>query len=137
MSLRLLAGALLLLAVASWKAPATSGAQTSTNPPAAPKWEYKVLKLDSIQCSNESVFNKAGQEGWDLVNYSSMAVSFPKDAQGSLLIRPAATGPGAANNPPTADSFSGTMSIRMPQVRVDACLAVFKRQLRASAGQPQ
>ncbi len=136
MSLRLFAGALLLLAVASWKAPATSG-QNSTNPLAGPKWEYKVLKLDSAQCSNESAFNKAGQEGWDLVNYSSVAVSFPNNAEGSLLIRPAATGPGAANNPPTADSFSGSMSIRMPQVRVDACQAVFKRQLRASAGQTQ
>jgi hypothetical protein len=137
MSLRFIAAALLLLAFAAWKSPGTYGGQNSANPPAAQKWEYKVLKLDSIQCSNESAFNKAGQDGWELVNYSAIAVSFPQDAKGALLIRPSATGPGAANNPPTADSFSGTITIRMSQAHVDACQAVFKRLARPSQAQPQ
>lgn len=127
MTSRLFAGLLVLLAVAAWKTPVISGSQNPTTVPAGSRWEYRIIRLDSAQCSNESALNKAGREGWELVSYSPIALSFPQNAQGSLLIRPDATGPGKANNPPTADSFSGTINMKLATAHADACQAVFKR----------
>jgi|SRR5947209_121619 len=136
MSFRVFAAVLLLLGLRGLKSPATSG-QNPPNASTGPKWEYRIIRLDAPQCSNESALNRAGQEGWELVSYNTTAISFPQDAQGSLLLKPAATGPGAQNNPPTADSFTGTMNVKMSPARAEACQAVFKRQVRPSASQAQ
>jgi len=61
-----------------------------------------------------------------------------QDAEGTLLIRPAATGPGKLNNPQTADSFQGTMSLKMETLKMGRvprpeCQALFKRQAKAKA----
>lgn len=141
MSLRLLGAALMLVALAFWKAPAISGSQEQKVASPGPRWEYKVIRLDSTRCSNEggetTLFNEAGRDGWELVNYVVTAISLPHDTEGSLLIRPAATGPGKQNNPQTADSFAGTMSLKMGQARADSCQAVFKRMWHPAPGQPQ
>jgi len=93
-----------------------SAAQPSEKPPARPKWEYKALRLESSQCVNENqiatALNTAGQDGWELVGYERLA-GFPNEANGTLLIRPAATGQGRDHSPQTADSFQGTMTMKM------------------------
>ena len=72
----------------------------SQNPQLLPKWEYKVSRFDSGLCSSEGELavnlNVLGQDGWELVSYERFPVPFPRDAEGTLLIKPAATGPGAA-----------------------------------------
>jgi hypothetical protein len=129
MRLRWFAAAVLLLGLAAWTMTAPGPAifgQNISYP--GPRWEYRTIRLEGAQCSSDGGLNKAGQEGWELVSFSPVSVSFdPPDAQGSLLIRPAATGVGAQNNPQTADSFTGTIAIRMSQAHADVCQAVFKR----------
>jgi len=129
MRLRWFAAAGLLIGLAAWMMPATARAFFGQNVSyQGPRWEYRTMRLEGPQCSSDGGLNRAGQEGWELVSFSPVSVVFaPPDAQGSLLIKPAATGVGAQNNPPTADSFSGTMTIRMPQAHAESCLAVFKR----------
>jgi len=127
MRLRWFAAAVLLLGLAVWimPAPAILGQNVSYQ---GPRWEYRMIRLKGAECSNDGSLNKAGQEGWELVSFSPVSVSFvPPDAKGELLIKPAATGVGAQNNPPTADSFTGTMTIRMSPAQADVCQAVFKR----------
>jgi hypothetical protein len=106
-----------------------------------PKWEYKALKLDATQCSVEGLvahsLNDAGDEGWELVSYERLANLFPKDAEGTLLIRPAATGTGLEHTPQTADSFKGTMTMRMAAMQPGACRFLFKRPAPASRGAQQ
>jgi hypothetical protein len=75
----------------------------------------------------------SGQQGWELVNYERLSLSFPRDAEGTLLIKPAATGPGKLNNPQTVDSFQGTMTMKMAQGQPPECRLLFKRQLHATA----
>jgi len=129
MRLRWFAAAGLVLGLAAWMMPATARAFFGQNVSyQGPRWEYRMMRLEGAQCSIDGGLNKAGQEGWELVSFSPVSVSFaPPEAQGSLLIRPAATGVGAQNNPQTADSFTGTMTLRISEAHADACQAVFKR----------
>lgn len=99
-----------------------------------PKWEYKVSRFDSGLCSSEAELatslNVLGQDGWELVSYERFLAPFPRDAEGTLLIKPAATGPGAQTQPQTADSFTGKITMRMAQTSADGCRFLFKRQAR-------
>jgi hypothetical protein len=138
MPLRMLSCALLLLVVAAFKLPATPQSGADQEEPATePRWEYKVVRFDQYQCSNERMMadalNKIGQKGWELMSYERLAPSFPRDADGTLLIRPAATGPGKLNNPQTVDSFQGTMTLRMTQSPQSECRMLFKRISKAPA----
>jgi hypothetical protein len=138
MSLRLLAGSLLLgsFALIRGLVPFQSSPATE-KPTLAPKWEYKALKLDANQCSAEgwvgNSLNAAGEEGWELVSYERLSNLFPKDAEGTLLIRPAASGPGREHSPQTADSFQGTMTMKMAAMQPGACRFLFKRLAPAIA----
>jgi hypothetical protein len=137
MSLRMLGSALLLVALAAFKFPAASPAgQAGENPTTGSKWEYKILRMDANHCYiDEEVarsLNIVGQDGWDLVNYERLELSFPRDAQGTLLIRPAATGVGRDSTPQTADSFQGTIKMNMAQSQPGACRFLFKRLWRAN-----
>lgn len=136
MSLRLLVGSLVLSCFALIRGlmPA-SAAQPAENPPARPKWEYKALRLESRQCLYEdqiaTALNTAGQDGWELVGYERLA-GFPNEANGTLLIRPAATGQGRDRTPQTADSFQGTMTMKMVPPQPGACRLMLKRQAIAA-----
>lgn len=98
MSLRLLAGLLVLgsFALIRGSMP-TPTAQAAEKLPVHPRWEYKALRLEANQCVYENqiatALNAAGQDGWELVGYERLP-GFPSDANGTLLIRPAATGAG-------------------------------------------
>jgi hypothetical protein len=135
MSLRLLSCSLLLVALAVFTHPLASqngqGTQNSTPPP---KWEYKLFKVDVNQCALENELttslNLIGLEGWELVNYERLSSSFPKDADGTLLLRPAATGHGAETTPQTADSFQGTITMKMGPTQAGGCRFMFKRQVK-------
>ena len=135
MSLRLLAGSLFLgsFALIRGSMPFQS-AQATDKATLGPKWEYKMLKLDASQCSVEGLvansLNTVGDEGWELVSYERLSGTFPKDADGTLLIRPAATGPGKEHTPQTADSFQGTITMKMAPTQLGACRFLFKRQLQ-------
>jgi hypothetical protein len=111
-------------------------AQANEKPPVRPKWEYKALRLEASQCAYENqiatALNAVGQEGWELVGYERFA-GFPNDANGTLLIRPAATGQGRDHTPQTADSFQGTMTMKMQPVQPGACRLLLKRQALAAA----
>lgn len=129
MSLRLFAGSLLLVVVAvfafSMIARTQQPAPSQAN---GVRWEYKVIRTEGNLCASEPALNNVGQQGWELVAYDRLSSPFPKDAEGSLLIMPAATGPNKDINPPTADSFAGKISMKMSEVPPAACLMVFKRQ---------
>jgi hypothetical protein len=132
MSLRLLAGSLLLgsFALIRGLMPFQSS-QATEKPTLGPKWEYKALKLDARECSVEGLvansLNVIGEEGWELVSYERLSNLFPKDAEGTLLIRPAANGAGREHTPQTADSFQGTMTMKMAPMQPGACRFLFKR----------
>src|ERR1700756_21896 len=141
MSLRLLAGSLLLglFALITRLMPLPSAqtvekptTQTAEKPPVR-KWEYMALKLDANQCAFENQvttsLNSAGDQGWELVGYERLSAAFPQSAEGTLLMQPAATGVGRQNNPPTADSFQGAISLKMAQIQPGACRFVFKRMV--------
>jgi len=133
----MLGSALLLVAFAAYRFPAASSAvQPAQDPTTGIKWEYKVLRIDANNCPIDEIvtrsLNTIGEEGWDLVSYEHLEFSFPKDAQGTLLIRPAATGPGKDSTPPTADSFQGTINMRMNQSQPGACRFLFKRPWRVA-----
>ena len=68
-----------------------------------------------------------------MVSYERLSNLFPKDAEGTLLIRPAATGLGKEHTPQTADSFQGTMTLKMAQAQPGACRFLFKRIAPAAA----
>lgn len=138
MLLRMLGCSLLLILVAALEPPMTSHAgQDQEGPATEPRWEYKVIKLDPYRCSSEQglaqTLNTTGQRGWELVSYERLSLSFPRDAEGTLLIKPAATGPGKLNNPQTVDSFQGTMTMKMVPGQPPECRLLFKRQLNATA----
>ena len=135
MSLRLLTCSLLLIALAVFTHPlASQNGQGTQNLTPPPKWEYKLLRVDVNQCALENELtislNLIGQEGWELVNYERLSTAFPKDAEGTLLLRPAATGHGAETTPQTADSFQGTITMKMGLAQVGGCRFMFKRQVR-------
>ena len=139
MSLRLLSFSLVLVALAVFTRPLVSqNPQGPQNAAPLPKWEYKVVKIDASLCSAEqeltTSLNVIGQEGWELVSYERYAALFPRDADGTLLIRPAATGHGAETTPQTADSFQGTITMRMAQTQPGSCRFLFKRQAKTQTG---
>jgi hypothetical protein len=138
MSLRLLGCTLLLISLAAFKvqtARPTQGAMKTE----IPKWEYRVDGLEGSQCPGalNTTLAGAGRDGWELVTFERLllpAPAFPTDAQGTLLIKPAATGTGRENTPPTADSFSGTIQMKMPAPQPHPpqtmlCQLIFKRPL--------
>ena len=138
MSLRLLSCSLLLITLAVFRHPLVSqGAQPPRNPPIESSWEYKVVRLDANQCALESELaaslNWHGQQGWELVNYDRSPFSFPRDAEGALLLKPAATDHGALTTPQTADSFQGTITLKMAPAQAGACRLLFKREWRQKA----
>ncbi len=104
MSFRLLGGALLLLAITAFKVPMISGGQEQKKTDEI-KWEYRTLTFEGRQCvvDNSASLNNLGHAGWELVSYLPTSIAFPKEADGTLLIRPAATGPGKEHTrrPPT------------------------------------
>ena len=51
--------------------------------------------------------NATGEQGWELVSYERLSNLFPKDAEGTLLIRPAATGPGREHTSANSRLLSG------------------------------
>ena|SRR5215510_106978 len=136
MSLRLPGYLLLLVLVAVLTVSMTAPSQ---QPPADywAKWEYKVLRLDSNACASENDVtrqsNVLGQQGWEMVGFDRPVPPFPRDAEGTLLIGPAATGSSRGVNPPTADSFEGKIELQMAQTQSGGCSMIFKRQLRPSA----
>jgi hypothetical protein len=140
MFLRLLGCSLLLAGIAAW-APkmfpyvTQNAAQTKASNAGATRWEYKVARIAG-QCASENDVNAAldtyGRLGWEMVHFERIvpAPEFPKEAQGSLLIRPAATGPGSAVSPQTADSFEGTIAMKTISAeppRPEVCRVYFKR----------
>lgn len=135
MSSRLFAGSLLLVVVAVFAfsmiartQQSAPGQQVAPGQIPAVLWEYKVIRTEGNLCASEPALNNVGRQGWELVAYDRLSTPFPKDAEGSLLIMPAATGPNKDINPPTADSFQGKISMKMSDVPPAACLMVFKRQ---------
>jgi hypothetical protein len=137
MSLRLLVGSLVLGAFALIRGfMPTPVEQTIDKPPVRLKWEYKALKLEASQCAYENqittALNTVGEDGWELVGYERI-VAFPNEANGTLLIRPAATGSGRDHTPQTADSFQGTMTMKVVPVQPGVCRLVLKRQALAAA----
>jgi hypothetical protein len=136
-AMRMLGCALLLVVVAAVKLPMTPQTEQDQEGPATePKWQYKVVKLDQNRCSYDqpltTVLNDLGQRGWELMSYERLAPPFPKEADGTILIKPAATGPGKLNNPETVDSFQGTMTLKMPQSPQSECRLLLKRIPRAA-----
>lgn len=126
----------LLLVVGAFALPRMAPTQQSNNNPAPTplvKWEYKVVSLGS--CASEgsvlAPLNSLGQQGWELVSYVHQPAPFPREADGSMIIAPAATGPSRDVSPPippTADSFAGTISMKMQPVAAPGCQMVFKRE---------
>jgi hypothetical protein len=133
----MLGSALLLVAFAAFKFPAASPAgRADENPTTGSKWEYKILRMDANHCySDEEVarsLNFVGEQGWDLVSYEHLELSFPQGAQGTILIKPAATGVGRDSTPQTADSFQGTINMKMTQSQPGGCRFLFKRLWRSA-----
>jgi hypothetical protein len=143
MSLRIVGCALLLILLAALQLPAFQTRQDAPPTANAPAWEYKVQTLEWSRCvydqSIVETLNTAGREGWELVRFERPeAPAFPKEAEGTLLLKPAATGPGRNNTPQTVDSFQGTITLKMGQTQpqphlLPGCRLVFKRQLRSPA----
>jgi hypothetical protein len=137
MSSRVLGYSLLVVLVAAFTLSMAPTQQPLQNPAIEPRWEYKVLRLDSYACSSENEvaksLNALGQQRWELVSYQLSAPPFPKDAEGTLVIAPAATGPSRDTNPPTADSFQGTIELKMAQVQPQGCSMLLKRQWHPGA----
>ena len=142
MTLRVLGFGLLVVAILALRPPATPASGQATQPtqatPAAsePVWEYRVVNLDSRACNSEeamtATLNAQGRQGWELVGYQAGPLQMPDGVGGSILMRPAATGAGKDVSPQLADSFQGTISLRMSQERqISACRLVFKRGMVA------
>src|SRR5437588_469003 len=118
MALRLIGCSLLLISLAAFKVQTARPTQTEAKNE-IPRWEYRVTRLDASQCATNlnPALDGAGQDGWDLVSYGRLEthppVVFPTEAQGTLLIRPGANGPGRDTSPPTADSFDGNIQMKM------------------------
>lgn len=84
------------------------------------RWEYSLNDLDEEHCATGNLsqaLTAAGQLGWELVSYEA------QDGESSILIQPAATSFGKSTNPPTADSFAGTVK---PGQHA-GCRLIFKR----------
>ncbi len=136
MSIRILGYLLMVIAVAVAKLPLIQATGQAGEAATGPGWEYQVVALDSHRCAAEDAvagsLNAHGKLGWELVSYER-AFPFPAEAQGAILFRPAATGPGKEVSPQLADSFQGTVDFKMAQPQPGACRLLFKRQLRPQA----
>jgi hypothetical protein len=140
MSLRVPLYLSLLVLLVVFTASMTAPQQASNNAVRGPQWEYKMVRFDGPSCLNETQItnslNLLGQYGWELVThtYQPPVQSFPKDAEGTLVIAPAATRPHpevVPPVPPTADSFQGRIAMKMepaPPLPA-ACSMLFKRQI--------
>jgi hypothetical protein len=137
MSLRVPVYLFLLFLLVVFTASMTAPQQSSNNAAHGPQWEYKMVRLEGPSCLNETQvtnsLNILGQYGWELVShtYQPPVPSFPKDAEGTLLIVPGATKPNPELVPPTADSFQGRISMKMeptPQQPM-TCIMLLKRQI--------
>jgi Domain of unknown function (DUF4177) len=140
MSLRILGCLLLVIAVVALRAPLAPAASQATQAAAEPVWEYHVVNLDSRACISEeamtATLNANGRQGWELVGYQAGPVQMPGTVDGSIVMRPAATGAGKDVSPQLADSFQGTISLKMSQApQVGACRLVFKREAVATGHQ--
>ena len=141
MSLRVLGCLVLIVTVIALRPPmnpaAGQSAQTAPQTPSEPFWEYRVVSLDSFRCNNETAMtqalNNAGREGWELVGYQAGPLEFPSTVDGTILMRPAATGAGKDVQPQLADSFTGNIKLAMQRPQTIACRLVFKRE----AGPPK
>ena len=133
MSSRLVGCVLLLIVFVAFKFPTSvPSQQPPQNPAALIKWEYRVFNADAVNCSSENyltgALDRLGQDGWELVSYQRTPTPFPSDFEGEMLIRAAATGPGAAQQPQTADSFQGAIKMKMAPVQAGGCQMILKRQ---------
>ena len=136
MSLRVLGCLVLIVTVIALRPPLTpaagQSAQTASQTALEPVWEYRVVTLDSFRCNNEEAMtqtlNSNGRQGWELVGYQAGPVEFPSSVDGTILMRPAATGAGKDVQPQLADSFQGNIKLAMQRPQVSACRLVFKRE---------
>jgi hypothetical protein len=133
MSLRILGSLLLLTLFAAFKTPITTAGRQETETQSTDSlWEYNVVRFDPSRCANEEVFtatlNTMGLKGWELVSYERLTPVFP-NAEGNILMRPAATGAGRDVTPQLADSFQGTITMRMAQSDRPYCRVLFKRPM--------
>ena len=131
MSLRILCSLLLLAVFAAFRLPLTvARGQETEEQWSGPKWEYNAVRLDPSHCTNEVLLNATlngwGIRGWELVSYEPLTPSFT-NADGTILIRPAATGAGRDVSPQLADSFQGNINMRMGQPERPVCRLLFKR----------
>jgi hypothetical protein len=133
MSLRILGSLLLLTVFTAFRMPvgSVSGQEPQTPPPYnGPKWEYNVVRLGPSNCTSEGslngILNELGLRGWELVSYEPLSPPFT-NADGTILIRPAATGAGRDVQPQLADSFQGNINMRMGQPDRPLCRVLFKR----------
>jgi len=130
--MRVLSCTLLLIVVAALKFASPQTGHETEGPTTRSRWEYKAHRLDARQCSSEqevaALLNATGQQGWELVSYERLASPLPQEADGTLLIKNAATGPGRANNPQTADSLEGKITMKLADAQPSPCRLLFKRQ---------
>lgn len=136
MSLRVLGCLVLILIVIALRPPLSPAAGQGAQVASEPVWEYRVVPLDTYRCTSEeamtATLNTNGRQGWELVGYEAAPLVFPKDVEGSILMRPAATGAGKNVTPQLADSFQGSINLKMPQqTQAGACRLVFKREATA------
>ncbi len=134
MSLRTLGYSLLLFLIAAMAFSMKARTQQSPDQPQKrPRWEYQVISLDAGRCSSDgsvqTLLNSLGRQSWELVSYAFTPPAFPKDAEGTLLIAPAATGSSRDVNPPTADSFRGSINLKMDQSSPGGCRVIVKREV--------
>jgi len=135
MSLRIVGSLLLLTLIAALRLPITSaGGQESEGHSNSAMWEYNVVRLDPGRCTSEEVLtstlNAMGLKGWELVSYERLTPVFP-NADGTILMRPAATGAGRDVSPQLADSFQGTIKMTMARPETAYCRILFKRPMSA------
>jgi len=128
---------LLVLLVAFTTSMTAPTQQGDNNAARVARWEYKMLRLEGPACFSDTQvtmnLNALGQSGWELMtyHYEHPVPPFPRDADGTLLIVPAATGPNRDVVPQTADSFQGKITMKMepPQPQQPGvCMMLLKRQ---------
>jgi len=107
--------------------------QSSNRAEIWPKWEYKMLRLEGPSCLYENQvtgpLNALGQQSWELVTFERPAPLFPRQADGNMLVRPAATGPNKDVVPQTADSFEGKITMQLEPQPLPACSMLLKRPI--------
>jgi hypothetical protein len=134
MALRVLGFFALVILVLGVRAPLAPAASQSPQAVQDSFWEYRVVTLDARACNSEeamtATLNANGRQGWELVGYQTGPTQLPNTVDGSILMRPAATGAGRDVSPQLADSFQGNISLKMVQPsQLGACRMVFKREV--------